>query len=205
MPLISDVINTQHWKTSVFQHSQQWKHEEKAKHTHLKDLKKSQNYLSLHRSPKQDCNTSRNRACWEERWVQLQCLQEQSHDTPHTLLTSQEALALRWAHEQYSSSTRGVPSPAELRKPWHTPECPSAVQLASAVPRLLQTTHFNRHQVQTNTHWDTLQWSLEWSSCFLEHNCSGDISKQTRARSDLRLNTQLWVLFRVWVDNFARM
>lgn len=99
------MINTQHWKASAFQHSQQWKHEERLS-THLKDLKKSQNYLSLHLSPKQDCNTNRNRARWEEGWAQLQCLQEQSHYTPHTLLTSQEALALSWAHEEYSSTLR---------------------------------------------------------------------------------------------------
>lgn len=55
-----DQWKTKHWKTSAFQHSQQWKHEERLS-TDLKDLKKSQNYLSLHLSPKEDCNTNRNK------------------------------------------------------------------------------------------------------------------------------------------------
>lgn len=152
------MINTQHWKTWVFQHSQQWKHEERL-NTHLKDQKTSQNYLSLHLSPKQDCNTSRNRAGWEERWTQLQCLQEQSHYTPHTLLTAQETPALSWAHEQYSSTLWHLPEatwPAELRQPWHPPE------MAQSCSALLHQGSFKPHTstvseakpTHCNGHWN---------------------------------------------------
>lgn len=49
--LICDVINTHHWKTLDLQCMQGWKREQKQS-AHLKDLKKSQNYLSLNVSPK---------------------------------------------------------------------------------------------------------------------------------------------------------